>query len=137
MKMESMRQIKFKGKSRDTKNWVYGSLVKTPFGTFIEWYEDSVCNKVEIDPSTVCQYTGLKDCKGQDIWEHDLLELQGSYEYKYSETIFEVFWNPEIASFVLGYLKSKGNYPSKTLGKSISCFPLAVISNRFDKEEGK
>ena len=129
------REIKFKAKNLVNGKWIEGDLLHGIRGNVM--IRDTGFIAHDVDPSTVCQYTGLKDCKGQDIWEHDLLELQGSYEYKYSETIFEVFWNPEIASFVLGYLKSKGNYPSKTLGKSISCFPLAVISNRFDKEEGK
>lgn len=60
-----MRKILFKAKKLSDGKWVKGSLVNTPFGTFIEWYEDSICNKEEVDPSTVCQFTGMKDCKGQ------------------------------------------------------------------------
>ena len=44
-----MRTILFKAKKLSDGKWVKGSLVKTPFGTFIEWHEDSVCNKEEVD----------------------------------------------------------------------------------------
>ena len=68
-----MRSILFKAKKLSDGKVVKGSLVKTPFGTFIEWYEDSICNKREVDTDTVCQSTGLKDCDGKEIWEGDML----------------------------------------------------------------
>lgn len=30
-------------------------------------------NVSEVDPSTVCQYTGLADCECEEIWEGDVL----------------------------------------------------------------
>ena len=125
MKMESMRQIKFKGNSRDTKNWVYGSLVKTPFGTFIEWYEDSVCNKVEIDPSTVCQYTGLIDENGVELYEGDYIKILDE------ERLIE--YNPVACGFILQ------ETPARTMRSLdvLASYAFEVIGNKFDKEESK
>lgn len=46
------REIKFKAKSADTGEWVYGYLA-TP-NTI---YDNKLCI---IDPNTICEFTGLK-----------------------------------------------------------------------------
>ena len=43
----------------------------------------------EIDPETICQYTGLKDKNGKRIWENDIVK------HEVSDTIGTVKWYQE------------------------------------------
>lgn len=120
-----MRSILFKAKKLSDGKWVKGSLVKTPFGTFIEWYEDSICNKREVDTDTVCQSTGLKDCKGNEIWENDVIELR-------TGTQLIVMWDTNSCRFSL-HKRGCGDvtFPfCKTTAKDFK-----VIKSKFDKEK--
>lgn len=65
-----MRTIKFKAKSLNNSLWVHGDLHHFVDGVYIL---DNGCNIVEIDPTTVCQFTGFKDLEGNDIYEGDIL----------------------------------------------------------------
>lgn len=119
-----MNKNLFKAKKLSDGEWVKGSLVKTPFGTFIEWYEDSICNKREVDPLTVCQFTGLKDCKGKEIFEHDLIHFVG-----YKPTA-EVFWSEDDYAFMAGSY----NEPLYFLSEVLRIDKIEIIGNKFDKE---
>lgn len=122
-----MRSILFKAKKLSDGKWVKGSLVKTPFGTFIEWYEDSICNKREVDTDTVCQFTGLKDCEGNEVWEGDLLQSQ------ITESIYEIVWHK-----FLGFIMKKprsGGHLSEILGCLLQLGKFKVIGNKFDNDK--
>ena len=92
-----MREIIFRGKRLDNGEWVDGYLyehepalvgiasendVPEPSKWFIartgfaDWNMPRPVEFVEIDPSTVEQYTGLKDKNGQRIFEGDILSLR-------------------------------------------------------------
>ena len=79
-----MREILFKAKRLDNGEWVEGYLVKYPsaiqVGDCSPWYiqvppvdPDDSGGKYKVDPSTVCEWTGLKDKNGKRIFEGDIL----------------------------------------------------------------
>lgn len=70
--------IKFKAKRLDNAEWVEGYFYQECGNTYIieDRQKDSKLNRNEtvlVDPSTVCQFTGLKDKNGKEIWEGDYL----------------------------------------------------------------
>lgn len=123
-----MRKNLFKAKKSSDGKWVKGSLVNTPFGTFIEWYEDSICNEEEVDPSTVCQFTGLTDCEGNEIWEGDLLQIH------IKAAIYEVVWYEKIGGFVIKVYTTDKSSPN-LLGYELQTYKYKIVGNKFDKEK--
>lgn len=72
------RIIKFKAKKLSDGEWVEGYFYKECGNTYIieDRQDDSMLNRnhpYKVDPSTVCQYTGLTDKDGKDIFENDIL----------------------------------------------------------------
>ncbi len=70
MKIEN---IKFRAKRLDNGEWVEGDLMKESYGARIIEHTSEADNWLAVDPSTVCQFTGLEDKNGKEIWEGDYL----------------------------------------------------------------
>lgn len=70
-----------KAKRIDNGDWLVGYIVKYGYTGKEKYYivpsYASDLYAIEIDPSTICRCTGLKDKNGKLIWENDIAELFG------------------------------------------------------------
>ena len=123
-----MREHKYKAKRLDGQ-WVEGYYWQNGCGNhFIRVIFE--CNRIviqdyEINPDTLCEFTGLYDKNNHEIWENDILELYGR---KCLITYGE--WNCGCCCDVYGWIASYDNFRdegNKSYGE--------VIGNIFDNPE--
>ena len=104
-----MREILFRGKRMDDGEWVEGYLVKAVGGEcMILPVTTEHCGGAEFsegyhcDPTTVGQYTGLKDKNGKRIFEGDICRNTRTGE------IVSVKWHGTMAGYVWNKRRADG-----------------------------
>lgn len=145
-----MREILFRGKRIDNGEWVEGfyyNLSETTyaiaedyernpvpihhyilFGRMTDWGMPNQLYRIEVDPKTVCQYTGKTDDNGNKIWEEDFVKINdewiGRVVWRDDVTAFCVFPNDDIEheTYCLGFYIEEG-------------YKVEVIGNIFDNSE--
>ena len=124
-----MRDIRFKAKRLGNDEWVKGDLLHAETFAFITWFENGFRKLEKVDPTTVCQFTGLKDENGNSIWEHDILKnLPMTSEVVFNNGSFMIIedYDDDIVEIPLSNCVLEDNI----------CY-LKVIGNKFDRKEGE
>ena len=127
-----------RGKRIDNGEWEIGSLIALSDGKF------EIANKCEnppdsdpmwgkcvithyVDPSTICQCTGLKDKNGKLIWENDVVNCMAEDCCGY------IGWNESEAGFYFNTLLEDGGFEEERIYDYQDC--MEVIGNTIDNLE--
>lgn len=125
----TMREILFRGKWKNSGEWVYGNLFNpdkadTPTQICIGTYIEKTC--YEIDPETVGEFTGVTDKNDRKIFEGDIV--------KRGDRIWIIEYDVKCAQFVMKTFTERGVF----FIRSFDLIPsewCEVIGNKFDNPE--
>ncbi len=123
------REIIFKAKRKDNGKWVEGYYYQIWEKGYILWgMTNNMPDMVEVNPDTICQYTGLTDKNGRKIWENDILRRDGYWDIRIEF---------ENGAFMVRNA-DKVQYINRVACTPISTFDIKayeVIGNIFDNAE--
>lgn len=141
-----MREILFRGKEKNSGEWIYGDLrhISDGHSGYILCIVDNTNGRnndvigVEVVPETVGQYTGHTDKNGVMIFEGDIVKGTA-----YSATrIGVIVWIDEISSFGVRYVNAPNPaaWENSSILRCVSLgktdeFAAEVIGNIYDNPE--
>ena len=138
----------YRAKRTDNGEWVEGSLItgvfsrlgqdipyilcpdKADYYCFEDFSEEN--GIFEVDPSTICQCTGLKDKNGKMIWENDICR-RILLPTKRIKTIFRIAYVPY--KCCLSAIDLDGSNVTFLSDYINNQYEVEVIGNIFDNQE--
>ena len=133
----------FKAKRIDNGEWEIGSLIALPTGEYeisnkcnnppdCDHMWDKVVITHKVEPSTICQCTGLKDKNGNLIWENDIIKVYGDTDDFGNDLFYfyKVVWNKDLCCWWLSDI-----YTQEDEYLYIYLKEIEVIGNVFDNPE--
>jgi len=124
-----MREIKFRGKSVDTGEWIYGDLVHNALTAKTMSVPVAIkpdnCYPIEVIPESVGQYINLYDDHKTEIYERDvaIMHSECSKDWKPKE----IKWNEEHGMMMLGN--------TLVIMSKMEAAEMTVIGNACDNSE--
>lgn len=144
-----MREILFRGKRIDNGEWVEGYYMprpNLPKGEIHYIVSIGDTKWHEVDPSTICQYTGLTDKNGRKIWENDIVNVR--HEKYLDEPDAKFYMFPKTKEYerkyAVEFVNTGSNYGYRCRNRSIHFLitkntiynhKIEVIGNIFDNPE--
>lgn len=125
-----MREILFKAKRLDSRDWVEGFFWKDIWGDGESCYILYDGEDYEVDPSTRCEYTGLTDKNGKKIFEGDIIRWTN---WKGEQKEAPVCYDPEWNRFCVWLNGAE----SMGVNKHLSTGGIEIIGNVHDGEGGQ
>lgn len=116
-----IENIKFKAKRLDNGEWIEGEISHFEKTIWIVPIGHELFHSgcPEVDPDTICMFTGLTDKNGIPIYEGDIV----MHKDNNAERRGDINWDSKAAAFCFGQ-DFLVHYPSED---------MVVIGNKFDK----
>lgn len=132
-----MRENLFKAKKWDNGEWIEGYFVKIKDVTEHNLILTGELSKgaytdfigYEVDPETLCQFTGLYDKNGNKIWENDILVAHLDESYPEDTTYETIEWG------VAGWVTHEANSVDRQYLDEFDLEHFEVVGNIFDNKE--